>query len=35
MHRSKANPLDFKKKVEATSNIKVLPLQIGEVFNLK
>ena len=35
MHRNKANPLDFKKKIEATSNIKVVPLQIGEVFNLK
>ena len=32
MHRSKADPLDFKKKVEAESNIKVVPLQIGEVY---
>ena len=35
MHRGKANPLDFKKKVEASSNIKILPLQIGELFNLR
>jgi L-ascorbate metabolism protein UlaG (beta-lactamase superfamily) len=35
MHRIKAKPLDFKKKVEARSNIKVLPLQVGEVFNLR
>ena len=35
MHRSKANPLDYKKKVEARSSIKVLPLQIGEVLNLR
>ena len=35
MHRSKANPLDFRKKVEATSNIKIVPLLIGEPFYLK
>jgi L-ascorbate metabolism protein UlaG (beta-lactamase superfamily) len=35
MHRSKADPLDFKNKVETTSNIKVVPLQIGEALNLK
>ena len=35
MHRSKADPLDFKKKVETTSNIQVAPLQIGEVFSVK
>jgi L-ascorbate metabolism protein UlaG (beta-lactamase superfamily) len=32
MHRSKADPLEFKKKVEARSSIKVVPLQIGEVY---
>jgi L-ascorbate metabolism protein UlaG (beta-lactamase superfamily) len=32
MHRSKADPQDFKKKVEKKSNIKVVPLQIGEVY---
>lgn len=35
MHRSKADPQEFKKKVEAKSNIKVVPLQIGEVYHLK
>ena len=35
MHRSKADPQDYKKKVEAISNIKVAPLQIGEVYHLK
>lgn len=35
MHRSKANPLDYKKKVETTSKIKVVPLQIGEAFDVK
>ena len=34
MHRSKADTQEFKKKVEAKSNIKVLPLQIGEVYHL-
>jgi L-ascorbate metabolism protein UlaG (beta-lactamase superfamily) len=34
MHRSKANPLDFRKKVEAGSDIKVVPLQIGERFHV-
>jgi L-ascorbate metabolism protein UlaG (beta-lactamase superfamily) len=32
MHRSKADPLEFKNKVEARSSIKVVPLQIGEVY---
>jgi len=35
MHRFKADPQEFKKKVEAESNIKVVPLQIGEVYHLK
>ena len=34
MHRSKADPQDYVKKVEAISNIKVAPLQIGEVYHL-
>ena len=32
IHRSKADPLDFKKKVETKSNIEVVPLQIGGVY---
>jgi len=35
MHRLKADPEEFKKKVEAKSNIKVVPLKIGEVYQLK
>jgi len=35
MHRFKADTQKFKKKVEAKSNIKVVPLQIGEVYHLK
>jgi hypothetical protein len=35
MHRLKADPLEFKKKVEAKSNINVVPLKIGEVYLLK
>jgi L-ascorbate metabolism protein UlaG (beta-lactamase superfamily) len=35
MHRSKADPQDFKRKVEKISKIKVVPLQIGEVFKPK
>ena len=35
MHRSKADPQEFKKKVEAMSHIKVVPLQIGEVYHLR
>ncbi len=34
MHCSKANPQDYMNKVEATSNIKVAPLQIGEGYHL-
>ena len=32
IHRSKANPKDFKNKVERKSKIKVIPLQIGESY---
>ena len=32
MHRSKADPLNFKRKVETTSKIQVVPLQIGEKY---
>jgi len=35
MHRSKADPQEFKEKVEAISHIKVVPLQIGEVYHLR
>jgi len=35
MHRLKADPEEFKEKVEAKSNIKVVPLKIGEVYQLK
>ena len=35
MHRNKADPQDFKRKVEKKSNIKVVPLQIGEVYKPK
>lgn len=35
MHHSKADPKEFKEKVEAKSDIKVLSLQIGEVYHLK
>lgn len=34
MHRLEADPGEFKKKVEAESKIKVVPLQIGEVYHL-
>ncbi|MBW1716422.1 MAG: MBL fold metallo-hydrolase [Deltaproteobacteria bacterium] len=34
MHRSKADPQEFKEKVEAISHIKVVALQIGEVYHL-
>jgi L-ascorbate metabolism protein UlaG (beta-lactamase superfamily) len=34
MHRAKADPQDYMKKVEAISNIKVAPLQTGEVYHL-
>ncbi len=33
MHLFKADPQEFKKKLEAKSNIKVVPLQIGEVYH--
>ena len=35
IHLFKADPHEFKEKVEAKSNIKVVPLQIGEVYHLK
>ncbi|ODS39524.1 MAG: hypothetical protein A7316_05300 [Candidatus Altiarchaeales archaeon WOR_SM1_86-2] len=35
MHMKKADPQEFKKNVEARSNIKVVPLQIGEIYKLK
>jgi len=35
MHRLKADPQAFKRKVEAKSNIKVVPLDIGETFTLR
>lgn len=34
MHYLKANPQEFKKKLEAKSNIKVIDLQMGEVYEL-
>jgi L-ascorbate metabolism protein UlaG (beta-lactamase superfamily) len=34
MHHFKADPLEFKKQVEAKSNIQVAVLHIGEVFTL-
>jgi L-ascorbate metabolism protein UlaG (beta-lactamase superfamily) len=34
MHHLRANPQEFKHKVEAKSRIKVVPLQIGEVYCL-
>jgi L-ascorbate metabolism protein UlaG (beta-lactamase superfamily) len=35
MHRLKADPEEFKDKVEARSDIKVVSLKIGEVYHLK
>jgi len=35
MHTMEADPQELKKKVEAESNVKVVPLQIGEVYHLK
>ncbi len=35
MHYLKADPQEFKAKVEARSDIKAVPLQIGEVYQLK
>ncbi len=32
IHRAKTDPWEFKKKVEARTNIKVVTLQIGEVY---
>ena len=34
MHIMKANPLEFNKKVEEISDIKVVPLEIGEVYQI-
>jgi len=35
MHNFKADPQEFKDKVEARSDIKVVPLKISEVYHLK
>jgi L-ascorbate metabolism protein UlaG (beta-lactamase superfamily) len=35
MHRLKADPEEFKDKVEARSDIKVVSLKIGELYHLK
>ena len=35
MHRSNADPQEFKKKAEYKSNIQVVPLKIGEIYHLK
>lgn len=35
MHYLKADPQEFKNKVEASSDIKVVPLRIGAVYHLK
>jgi hypothetical protein len=35
MHNFKADPQEFKDIVEARSDIKVVPLKIGEVYHLK
>ena len=35
MHYLKADPEEFKNKVEARSDITVVPLRIGEVYHLK
>ena len=35
MHNFKADPQEFKDKVEVRSDIKVVPLKIGEVYHLK
>jgi L-ascorbate metabolism protein UlaG (beta-lactamase superfamily) len=34
MHRSKADPQEFKKTVEKKSKIHVMPLKIGEIYKL-
>ena len=33
MHRSKADPQEFKRTVERKSKIRVISLQIGEAYN--
>jgi len=35
MHNFKADPQEFKDKVEARSDITVVPLKIGDVYHLK
>nr|QNO54078.1 hypothetical protein GHMFPJCE_00005 [Methanosarcinales archaeon ANME-1 ERB6] len=35
MHNFKSDPKEFKDKVEARSDITVVPLKIGEVYHLK
>jgi len=35
MHNLKADPREFKKKVEACSDVQVMPLQTGEVYYRK
>lgn len=34
IHRAKTDPWEFKKKVEARTNIKVVALHIGEIYNV-
>ncbi len=34
MHHLKSDPLDFKNKLEAQSDIKAVPLQIGESYSV-
>ncbi len=34
MHHLKTNPQEYRKKVEAVSNVKVITLEIGEVYDL-
>ncbi|MBW2517409.1 MAG: metal-dependent hydrolase, partial [Deltaproteobacteria bacterium] len=34
MHRSKADPREFKNKVESSSKITALTLQIGETYQI-
>jgi L-ascorbate metabolism protein UlaG (beta-lactamase superfamily) len=35
MHYLKADPQEFKRRLAAKSNIKVLPLDISEVFQIR
>jgi L-ascorbate metabolism protein UlaG (beta-lactamase superfamily) len=35
MHHLKADPQEFKDEVEAKSDIKVVPLKIGEIYRLR